>query len=168
MFAAMRCGVRPAVVWGICGIVGLGGLACSTPSKVNPADAARVRKIDATVERLRQAYTSKDADAFHGLLMPAESLRLLEAEIRRDFAAYDRISLDFAIDRVMVEGSDVAVFFHWQGQWQRKSDEQPQRERGHAVIRLVGDQNLALSGVDGDAPFGMASRRFPGERPRGR
>ena len=156
------------MVWGILGIAGLGGLACSTPNKVNPADAARVRKIDATVERLRQAYTSKDADAFRGLLMPTESLRLLETEIRRDFAAYDRISLDFAIDRVMVEGSDVAVFFHWQGQWQPKSNEQPQKERGHAIIRLVGDQNLALSGVGGDAPFGMASRRFPGERPRGR
>ena len=160
--------MRHAAVWGILGLAGLGELACSTPSAVNPADAARVRKIDATVEGIRQAYTSKNTDAFRGLLMPLESLRLLEAEVQRDFAAYERISLDFTIDRVMMEGADVAVYFHWQGQWQRKSDEQPLRERGHAVIRLVGQQSLALSAVEGDAPFGMAGRRLPGEQLRGR
>ena len=150
------------------GFVWLAGQACSKPSNVNPADAARVRKIDATVEQIRQAYTSKNPDAFRTLLMPLETLRLLETEVQRDFTVYDRISLDFSVDRVMVDGADVAVYFHWQGQWQRKADEQPFRERGHAVIRLVGNQNLVMSGVDGDAPFGMAARRLPGERPRGR
>ena len=36
------------------------------------------------------------------------------------------------------------------------------------VLRLAGEQTLSLSGVDGDAPFGMAARRLPGEGPRGR
>lgn len=160
--------IRILVVSGMIGLIGSGGLACSTRSNVNPADAALVRRIDETVERIRQAYTSENPDAFRAMLMPLESLQRVEAETQRDFDVYDRISVDFVIDRVMVEGSDVSVYFHWQGQWQRNADDQPTRERGHAVIRLVGHQNLTISGIEGDAPFGMASRRIPAGRPRER
>ena len=153
---------------GIVGLVGLGAVACSKPSAINPVDAERVRKIDSTVEQIRKAYTGKTPSVFEGLFMPLESLRKMEADIRRDFAVYDQISLDFTIDRVMVEGPDVAVYFHWQGQWQARDEDQPLRERGHAVFRMVGHQNLTLSAVDGDAPFGMSARRIQVERPRGR
>lgn len=168
MFLRKRRWPRFAAVWGILAVAWLGMLACSTPNTINPADAARVRKIDATVEQIRQAYESKDVAGFRGLLLPLENLRSLEADVQRDFSTYDQIKLDFAIDRVMVDGADVAVFLHWQGQWEAKNDAQPLRERGHAVIRLVGQQSLTLSGVDGDVPFGMAARRFPGEPPRRR
>jgi hypothetical protein len=168
MFLPRRRWARITAVWGILVLIGLGLLACSKPNHINPADAARVRKIDATVEQIRQAYASKDAAGFRGLLLPLESLRLLEAEVARDFAAYDQITLEFSIDRVMVDGGDVAVFLHWQGQWVVKREPQPLRERGHAVIRLVGQPNLTLSAVDGDVPFGMAARRVPGDGPRGR
>ena len=153
------------LLWGLLGGLGSVAVGCSKPSPVNPADAAQVRSIDATVERLRQAYVNRDAKTFQSLLMPLESLQRLELEVERDFAIYDGIKLDLGIDRVMIEGTDIAVYFHWQGQWQRKNDDQPIRERGHAIFRLVGHQNLALSGVDGDAPFGMTSRRLSGERP---
>src|SRR5512132_812713 len=151
--------LRAFFLWGLVCLVGTAGLACNKPNRVDPADAAQVRSIDATVERLRQAYINKDAAAFQALLMPLDSLRRLELEVERDFAIYDRIQLDLGIDRVLIEGTDVAVYFHGQGQWHRKSDDPSIRERGHAILRLVGHQNLALSGVDGDAPFGMTSRR---------
>ena len=157
--------LRAFFLWGLVCLVGTAGLSCSKPNRVDPADAAQVRSIDATVERLRQAYINKDAAAFQALLMPLDSLRRLELEIERDFAIYDRIQLDMGIDRVLIEGTDVAVYFHWQGQWRRKTDDQPIRERGHAILRLVGHQNLAVSGVDGDDPFGMTSRRLTGEQP---
>ncbi|MEK9172574.1 MAG: hypothetical protein AAB282_02840 [Nitrospirota bacterium] len=168
MFARDFKLIRFAVGAGLAGLVGLGAVACSKPSAINPVDAERVRKIDATVEQIRKAYTGKDPGVFQGLFMPLESLRKMEADIRRDFAVYDQISLDFTIDRVMVEGPDVAVHFHWQGQWQARGEEQPLRERGHAVFRMVGHQNLTLSAVDGDAPFGMSARRVQVERPGGR
>lgn len=169
MFPPKRRWVSSAAVWGsLALLLGLGLPACSTPSNVNPADAARVRKIDAMVEQIRQAYVNKDTAGFRGLLLPSENLRLLEADVQRDFLTYDQIKLDFTIDRVMVDGPDVAVFLHWQGQWLGKKDEQPLRERGHAVIRLVGQQSLTLSAVDGDVPFGMTARRFPGDRPERR
>ncbi len=100
---AMAAGIlkarRHVVEWGLIGLLGLGALACSKPSTINPEDAARIRNIDTTVELMRNSYL---------------------------------------------------------------------RERGHAIFRLVGRQNLSLSAVDGDAPFGMAGRRIQGERPRGR
>ena len=154
--------------WVFVSVLSVTVLACTKPNRVDPADAAQVRSIDATVERLRQSYINKDIAAFQSLLMPLDSLHRLELEVERDFAIFERIQLDLGIDRVLIEGTDVAVYFHWQGQWHRQSDEPPIRERGHAILRLVGHQNLALSGVDGDAPFGMALRRQSGERPPGR
>jgi hypothetical protein len=168
MFARDFSSIRSIVTLWLVGLVGLGAVACSKPNTINPDDAARVRKIDSTVEQIRKAYTSKDPSVFQGLFMPSESLRKMEADIQRDFVAYEQISLDFTIDRVMVEGPDVAVYFHWQGQWQVRDEDQPLRERGHAVFRMVGNQNLTLSAVDGDAPFGMSARRIQIERPRGR
>jgi hypothetical protein len=160
--------IRYLMAGSLIGLAGLGAVACSKPSTINPVDAERVRKIDATVEQMRKAYADKDPRVFQSLFMPIESLRKLEADIQRDFAVYERISLDFTIDRVMVEGADVAVYFHWQGQWEAGGEDQPLRERGHAVFRLVGHQNLTLSAVDGDAPFGMAGRRIQVGRPRER
>ena len=168
MIAWIVSRAQPLACWTVLCLIGLVAVACSKTSNINPDDAARVRKIDATVERIRQAYTGKDPSAFHSLFMPLDSLRKLEEEIQRDFAVYDRITLDLTIDRVMVDGADVAVYFHWLGQWQRTTDEQPLRERGHAILRLVGHQTLTVSGVDGDPPFGMADRRIQSERPRGR
>jgi hypothetical protein len=156
--------LRKLLLCGLVAVLGTAAFACSTPNRVDPADAAQVRSIDTTVERLRQAYVNKDAQAFQALLMPLDSLRRLEWVVERDFAIYDRIHLDLSIDRVLIEGTDVAVYFHWQGQWHRKTGDQAIRERGHAILRLVGHQNLALSGIDGDAPFGMTSRRLSGDR----
>ena len=157
--------LRAVILGGLAVLLAAGVLACTKPNRVDPADAAQVRSIDATVERMRLAYVNKDARSFQALLMPLDSLQRLELEVERDFAIYDRIQLDIGIDRVLIEGTDVAVYFHWQGQWQRKTDDQAIRERGHAILRLVGHQDLALSGIDGDAPFGMASKRSTGERP---
>ncbi len=153
----------------IIALIAVVGAACSKPNVINPADASRVRKIDATVEQIRKAYTAKDLAPFQALFMPIESLRRMEAEIQRDYTVFDRIALDVSIDRVMVDGADIAVYFHWQGQWQMRDQDQPQRERGHAILRLVGHENLSLTAMDGDVPFGMAGRRIQNERPqRGR
>jgi len=160
--------IRAAVGAGLVGLVCVGAWACSTPSGVSPADAEYVRKIAATVEQMRMAYTGKDAGVFQSLFMPLERLRKMEAEIQRDFAEYAQISLDVAIDRVMVEESEVAVHVHWQGQWQALDDGPPLPGRGHAVFPIVRSQALMPSAVDGDAPFGMSARRIHGERPRAR
>jgi len=168
MIAWIISRARPLACCTVLGLIGVGATACSKASTINPDDAARVRTIDATVEQIRRAYADKDANTFHNLFMPLDSLHKLEEEIQRDFTVYDRITLDLTIDRVMVDGADVAVYFHWLGQWQRATDEQPLRERGHAILRLVGHQTLTVSGVDGDPPFGMASRRIQSERPAGR
>src|SRR5207247_8950252 len=128
MIAWIVSRAQPPASWTVRGVSGLVAVACSKASNINPDDAARVRKIDATVERIRQAYTGKDPSAVHSLFMPLDRLRKLAEEIQRDFAVYDRITLDLTIDRGMVDGADVAGYFHWLGQWHRTTDEQPLRE----------------------------------------
>src|SRR6266571_6432296 len=98
MIPHVRPSLRTFFLWGLVGLLGSVGFACSKPNRVDPADAAQVRSIDATVERMRQAYINKDAPAFQALLMPLDSLRRLELEVERDFAIYDRIHLDMGID----------------------------------------------------------------------
>src|SRR5437870_12794248 len=92
MIAWIVSRAQPLACWTVLCLIGLVAVACSKASNINPDDAARVRKIDATVERIRQAYTGKDPSAFHSLFMPLDSLRKLEEEIQRDFAVYDRIT----------------------------------------------------------------------------
>src|SRR5712691_6394613 len=111
MIAWIVSRAQPLACWTFCGLIGLVAVACSKASNINPDDAARVRKIDTTVERIRQAYTGKDASVLHSLFMPLASLRALEKQIDRDFSIYDLIALDFTIDRVMVDEADVAFYF---------------------------------------------------------
>src|SRR2546430_9298463 len=136
MIAWIVSRAQPLACWTVFGLIGLVAVACSKASNISPDDAARVRKIDATVERIRQAYTGKDTSVFHSLFMPLDSLRKLEEEIQRDFAVYDRITLDFTIDRVMVDGAEVAVYFYWLGQWRRATAVTSIREQGQSITRL--------------------------------
>src|SRR2546428_13364776 len=92
MIAWIVSRAQPFACWTVLGLIGLVAMACSKTSNINPDDAARVRKIDATVERIRQAYTGKDPSAFHSLFMPLDSLRKLRGGVQPAFPAYDRIT----------------------------------------------------------------------------
>lgn len=131
---------------------------CSAKGPRYPEDFARYKRIDAAVESLRKAYTSKDILGIHALMLPLEPLERMEAEITRDFQHFEEISLDFSIDRIVIDGETIEVFIHWQGQWRRTSADTGFRERGHGVLRWVGVQSILLSNMDGDLPFGMATR----------
>src|SRR5438128_11727449 len=104
MIVSVGCRAHPLGCWTVLGLIGLVAVACSKTSTISPDDAARVRTIDTTVERIRQAYTGKDASVLHSLFMPLDSLRTLEEEIQRDFAAYDRIPLDSTTHRLLLDG----------------------------------------------------------------
>lgn len=131
---------------------------CSAKGPRYPEDFARYQRIDAAVESLRKAYTGKDVLGIHALMLPLERLERMEAEITRDFQQFQEISLDFSIDRIVINGDTIEVFVHWQGQWKRTPAETGFRERGQGVLRWVGVQSILLSNVDGDLPFGMATR----------
>ena len=139
---------------------------CSSKEPRYPADHARLLRIDAAMETLRRAYVEKDLADIQAIMLPLDPLERLQSDISKDFQSFQEISLDFAVDRIIIEGDTIDVFVHWQGQWKRASADNPITERGHGMLRWVGIHSILLSNVDGDLPFGMALRHTePDSRP---
>ena len=141
-------------------------LGCSSKDPRYPLDHARYERIDKAVESLRKAYAGKDLSSIQALMLPMDSLDRVEQEVQNDFQTFQDISLEFSIERIMIEGETIDVYVHWQGQWTRTPAEAGVRERGHGMLRWEGVQSILLKGVDGDLPFGMATRHTTPSAPR--
>jgi hypothetical protein len=124
-----------------------------------PEDHERYLRIDRAVESLRQAYVRKDSSDLASLMMPIDQLDRLREEAQSDFETFSAITVDFAIERIMIDGDNVDVFVHWQGLWKKDADDPGLRQRGHTKLQWVGTQSILLRGVQGDVPFGMKSRQ---------
>jgi hypothetical protein len=133
-------------------------LGCAPKGPQYPEEHARYRRIDAAVDALRQAYVRKDISALEALMLPVDSLERMELDIKKDFEQFQEIALDVSIDRIVIEGETIEVFVHWQGQWKHTAADAGVRDRGHGMLRWVGVQSILLNGIDGDLPFGMATR----------
>lgn len=133
-------------------------IGCASKGPQYPEEHARYRRIDEAVEAVRKAYVKKNLSDIEAMMLPGETLDRLQQEIQKDFQRFEDISLDFSIERIVIEGDTIDVFLHWQGLWKRNPAETGVRERGHGMLRWVGVQSILLSGVAGDLPFGMASR----------
>lgn len=136
----------------------LPSMGCGAKGPQYPEEHARYVRLDQAVEALRHAYIRKDRSAMEALMLPSDSLDRMISDVSQDFQQYDDISLDFSIERVLIEGDQIDVFFHWQGQWKKSAPETTVRDRGHGLLRWTGAQSPLLSGVGGDLPFGMAVR----------
>ena len=141
------------------GSISLVGIGCGGKKIQYPEDHERYLRIDRAVESLRQAYVRKDSSDLASLMMPAEQLDRLQEEAQGDFQTFSVITLEFAIERIMIEGDDIDVFVHWQGLWKKDADDPGFRQRGHTKLQWVGTQSILLRGVQGDAPFGMKVRQ---------
>jgi len=155
----------PAItrLWGwatliVIGMVCLTETGCSKKTPKYPEDHARFQRVVQAIKTLETAYVNKDAPAFHELLLPLEQLEILESEARQDFATFSTIQLDFTVDRIVIDGNRISAFMSWQGTWQRSIQESSDSARGHGVLLWSGNQVILLRGVEGDLPFGMASR----------
>ena len=138
---------------------------CSSKENRYPEDRARFVRIDKAVEELRQAYSRRDLSDIQGMILPHEALEKTVNEIQQDFLTYQEITLEWTIDRIVIEGETIEVVVNWAGQWQKTPADTGTRERGQGVLRWVGKKTVLLDGLDGDLPFGMALRRA-GEPPR--
>ena len=141
------------------GSIALIGVGCGGKKIQYPEDHERYLRIDRAVESLRQAYVKKDLSNLASLMMPTEQLDRLREEAQGDFQTFSAITLDFAVERIMIEGDDIDVFVHWQGLWKKDTDDPGLRQRGHTKLQWVGTQSILLRGVQGDAPFGMKARQ---------
>ncbi|HKQ35954.1 MAG TPA: hypothetical protein VJT11_11665 [Nitrospiraceae bacterium] len=135
------------------------GVGCSGKKVKYPEDHERYLRIDQAVESLRHAYVRKDSSDLASLMMPIDQLERLQEEARGDFETFSAITLDFAVERIMIEGDNIDVFVHWQGLWKKDVDDPGLRQRGHMRLQWVGTQSILLRGVQGDVPFGMKARQ---------
>ncbi|MBX3344846.1 MAG: hypothetical protein KIT49_12510 [Nitrospira sp.] len=138
---------------------------CSGKTLQYKDDHDRILRIDQAVESLRKSYVERDRNALDALLLPSGNFDQVQREIQSDFETFQDIQLEFSIERILIEGDNVDVFVHWQGQWKRNSGEAGTRQRGHGRLAWVGTQSILLREAQGDLPFGMASRANPSEDP---
>ncbi|HWI68398.1 MAG TPA: hypothetical protein VNS88_08455 [Nitrospiraceae bacterium] len=141
------------------GAISLVGVGCGGKKVSYPEDHERYVRIDQAVESLRQAYVKKDSSDLASLMMPNDQLDRLKEEAQGDFETFRAITLDFAVERIMIEGDNIDVFVHWQGLWKKDTDDSGLRQRGHTRLQWVGTQAILLRGIQGDAPFGMKARQ---------
>jgi hypothetical protein len=133
--------------------------ACSSKTIKYPADHARIQRIDRAVDALRNAYQTKDRSSFKSLLLQEEPLDVLQRNAEDDFDAFHSISLDFKIERIMIEGENIDVYVRWQGLWKKTADETGTRQRGHARFQWSGTGTILLRAAQGDLPFGMKAKQ---------
>ena len=141
------------------GAISLVGVGCGGKKVSYPEDHERYVRIDRAVESLCQAYVKKDVSDLASLMMPSDQLDRLKEEVQGDFDTYSAITLDFAVERIMIEGDNIDVFVHWQGLWKKDADDPGVRQRGHTRLQWVETQAILLRGIQGDAPFGMKARQ---------
>ena len=124
-----------------------------------PEDHDRYLRIDRAVESLRLAYVRENSSDLAALMMPSDQLEKVKEEAEGDFETFTAITLDFAIERIMIDGDNIDVFVHWQGLWKKDVDDPGLRQRGHTRLQWVGTQSILLRGIQGDAPFGIQARQ---------
>ncbi|MBS0170935.1 MAG: hypothetical protein JSR62_11320 [Nitrospira sp.] len=138
---------------------------CSGKTLQYKDDHDRILRIDQAVESLRKSYVERDRNALEALLLPSGNLDQVQREIHGDFDTFQDIQLEFSIERILIEGDNIDVFVHWQGQWKRTPGEAGTRQRGHGRLAWVGIQSILLREAQGDLPFGMSSRANLSQEP---
>lgn len=139
--------------------------ACSSKEVQYPEDHERIRRIDRAVESLRDAYQQKNRSSFQSMMLPLDQLEQLQRQAEADFDTFHAISLEFKVERIMIEGDDIDVYVHWQGVWKKDADDAGMRQRGHARLQWIGTHSILLRGVQGDLPFGMQAKQSLSEVP---
>jgi hypothetical protein len=139
--------------------------ACSSKEVQYPEDHERIRRIDRAVESLRDAYQQKDRSGFQSMMLSLDQLEQLQHQAEADFDTFHTISLEFEVERIMIDGDDIDVYVHWQGVWKKDADDAVVQQRGHARLQWVGTQSILLRSVQGDLPFGMKTKQTLSEVP---
>jgi len=148
----------PIVVWGSLVAILFFLPGCKSKLPQYPEDHARFERIVKAVEDLRKAYEEKNEDALRELMLPLDGLERLQLEIQKDFNAYADIDMEFTIERMTINGGRATVNIRWEGTWKRKPQDVGIVGQGHGVLIWSGKQVILLADIDGDLPFGMATR----------
>ncbi len=147
--------------WGLVLLCLVGTVGCGNKGPVYVEDHQRYVKIDAALEALRRAYVERNVDGFRHYLLPSEPLDRVERDVVLDVDTFKSITLDWTVERILIDNDTIDVYLHWQGQWKREPTDTPLRERGQGRMQFTGTQSILLQSVEGNLPFGMSGRSVP-------
>ena len=136
---------------------------CPSKTIQYPEEHARLLNLDQALESLRRAYEGKDRSGFHSQLVSSDQTEELKRQVEMDFETFHAITLEFKIERVMLEKDDIDVFVNWQGTWKKDADDAAMRQRGHARLHWAVTPSILLRAVEGDLPFGMKTKQLLSE-----
>ncbi len=157
MVAWRVCSSQPSLLgWLLLLTLAVAG--CPAKTIQYPAEHERLLRLDQALESLRSAYQRKDRAGFQAMLLPGDQLEELQRQAETDFEAFDAITLEFKIERVMLAKDDLDVLVNWQGIWRKDANDTGMRQRGHARFQWVGTQSILLRSAQGDLPFGMKTK----------
>lgn len=155
----MQNGVVSNMLVLVGGLLLVAGTGCGGKVIQYPEDHERYLRIDRAVESLREAYVQEQLSAMKELMAPVESLIPVQRDAEKDFEAFNDITLEFNIERIMIEGDNVDVYVHWQGLWKKDPDDPGFHQRGHSRLQWAGTDRVLLQAIQGDVPFGATGRQ---------
>jgi hypothetical protein len=132
---------------------------CPSKKIQYPAEHERLLRLDQALESLRSAYQRKDRAGFQSMLLPLDQMESLQRQAEMDFEAFDAITLEFKIERVMMGKDDFDVLVNWQGTWRKDANDTGMRQRGHTRLQWDGTHSILLRSAQGDLPFGMKMKQ---------
>ncbi len=123
---------------------------CEHPRVKPTEDSRRLDQIEAYLESLKQSFQDRNLASFSDLYVKDRPDDL--GVIGRSLESIRTLQLDFAIDRIVLDGEQVQVFLHWELRWQAPNGG-PAMQRGNTLFHLSGRSELVLWSIEGDNPF---------------
>lgn len=132
-------------------------LGCSSDKAVRPpsAESLKVKDTIEILSSLNKAYENRDPGAFMRHIYRDPSYHsLIEEGIKRDFAAFERISLNLTPRWARYREDSLQLSVHWEGNWY-DSEGKAIRYRGNSIFSFKDKGELNLIRIEGDSPFGI-------------
>ncbi len=118
-------------------------------------DAVRIRKIDNFVKDMEVLYEQHDERILD--LFSQEYLRETKdmgTAILQDMKRFNKISLSLFIDRIEIYKENLSISLQWDGAWE--DSEKTYREGGSMVLITSYGDDIRITGIRGDSPFGVS------------
>ncbi|MBF0319262.1 MAG: hypothetical protein HQL01_05600 [Nitrospirae bacterium] len=113
--------------------------------KVQPGESVKAKSAIEKLEKLREYYVRKDADALRSVITP-EGFKAIASSMKN----FDSVELNFSPRWVDIKDDTIIVLAAWDGTW--KLSGQSITEKGSAMFLFTGTP-LKLDAILRDSPF---------------
>ena len=131
---------------------------CAKKVAVKPSqESVKATAALGAFQQMERAFVARDSKGVMSFV--SEDMKNgypeFETNLRKDLETYDRVSLEYEVDRVEEDGDKVSLVLHWFGKWWDKTGKE-QEARGNSIFTFkVTGPAATLTEVIGDSPFGM-------------